>query len=291
MPRDFDIVVRIADRQHGRVGAAQAVAAGVHPQALPRWHESGIVHREYPSVYAIGHRAPSLLGELMAAVLAGAPDGLAGYASCAHVRGVIGVLPARPEIIVPYSGPREIDGILFHRARTIPHLDRQVWHGIPMTTIPRALLDLAPRLTVPELTRAWHEAYVKHGITPKMIEACMRRHPRRPGLRKLRRALGSDVTLSMLEDAFLDLLRRYGIPLPRTNIDVRGHKVDCHWPELGLTIELLGYRFHASRQAFERDVARQRRTGHVAFTWGDVTERGDATATEVLALIVSRSRV
>ena len=91
----------------------------------------------------------------------------------------------------------------------------------------------------------------------------------------------------MLEDGFLALLRKHGIPLPRTNIDVAGDKVDCHWPDRGLTVELLGYRFHASRHAFEADVARRRRSNHIAFTWGDVFERGAQTIAELRAVYAS----
>ncbi len=62
-----------------------------------------------------------------------------------------------------------------------------------------------------------------------------------------------------------------------------GDKVDCHWPGHGLTVELLGYRFHATRQAFEADVARRRRSNHIAYTYGDVFERAGGTAAELVA--------
>ena len=89
------------------------------------------------------------------------------------------------------------------------------------------------------------------------------------------------MTLSALEDGFLALLRAHGLPQPRTNIDVRGDKVDCHWPAHDLTVELLSYRFHATRQAFEQDVARRRRSAHLAYTYGDVFERAPATALQL----------
>jgi hypothetical protein len=48
-----------------------------------------------------------------------------------------------------------------------------------------------------------------------------------------------------------------------------------------LTVELMSYRFHGSRQAFEADIARRRRSNHLAFSYGDVFERGAATASEL----------
>jgi len=94
---------------------------------------------------------------------------------------------------------------------------------------------------------------------------------------RLRVALGHDVRLSVLERGFLKLLAAHGLRTPRTNIDHHGDKVDCHWPDLDLTVELLSYRYHATREAFENDVARRRRSNHIAYTYGDVFERGAET--------------
>jgi len=123
-----------------------------------------------------------------------------------------------------------------------------------------------------------------------MVEACIARNPHKKGAAKLRLALCGDVTLSVLEDGFLALLRDHGLAQPRTNIDVSGDKVDCHWPEHGLTIELLSFRFHGTRRAFEADVARRRRSNHVAFTYGDVFERPAKTAADVARLIEDSRR-
>jgi hypothetical protein len=159
------------------------------------------------------------------------------------------------------------------------------WRGIPTTTPERTLFDLAPHLPLQELTRGCHEAWIHHDTTPRDIEACIARNPRKRGASKLRRAYGSDVTLSDLEDGFLDLLAKHNLPRPRTNIDRKGDKVDCHWPEHDLTIELLSFRYHGTRQAFEQDVARRRRSNHIAYTWGDVFERRAETAADVAALL------
>ena len=107
---------------------------------------------------------------------------------------------------------------------------------------------------------------------------------------KLRRALGADATLSDLEDGFLALLRSHGLALPRTNIDRNGDKVDCHWPEIGLTIELLSFRYHGTRAAFEADVGRRRRSDHVAYSYGDVFERGDETLRDLVQRMAKASK-
>jgi hypothetical protein len=73
--------------------------------------------------------------------------------------------------------------------------------------------------------------------------------------------------------------------VPRTNIDVAGDKVDCHWPRLGLTIELHSWRYHGTRHAFERDIERRRRSGHLPFSYGDVFDRPERMLAEVAGLL------
>ena len=159
-----------------------------------------------------------------------------------------------------------------------------------MTTVPRALLDVAPTLSASALCRACHEAWVRRLATPAQIEACIARNPTKKGAAKLRQAYGSDATLSELEKGFLRLLDEHGLPRPRTNIDRQGDKVDCHWAHLDLTIELLSYRFHMSRWGFENDTTRRRRSKYLGFTWGDVFERGAQTVAELRPLLLDGAR-
>lgn len=200
-----------------------------------------------------------------------------------------GELGALVGFSVATLGGRARPGVVIHRVARLDARDTTLYHGIPITTVPRVLLDVAPAFTLAELTRACHEAWVHHRTGPPEIKACIARNPSKPGGRHLLRAVGTDVTLSALEDAFLALPRSHGLPVPRTNIDRHGDKVDCHWPRLRLTVELVSYRFHDTRQAFERDVGRRRRSHHIAFSYGDVTERSERTAAEVAQLIARAS--
>jgi hypothetical protein len=275
-----DRVAWIARGQHGRVTRTQLIAAGLDADRMKRWIAAGRLRRVHRGVYAVGHEAPSVHADYMAAVLASGGGAVLSHGSAAHLLRLIAGSPPRPEVTIPVSAGRTRPGVVVHRSILHP-LDVSKLDGIPITTVPRILLDLAPTLTSAQLTRACHEAWVRHDCGRDTVEACIARNPRKPGVAKLRRALGYDVTLSVLEDGFLDLLKRNGLPLPRTNIDHLGDKVDCHWPHLDLTVELLSYRYHATRRAFEDDVARRRRPGHVAYTYGDVFERGAATIAEL----------
>ncbi len=284
----FDKTARRAGRQHGRISCKQLLELGVQRWRIDKWVSDGRLRPVHRGVYAVGHEAPSVLGDYMAAVLACSGGGRLSHRAEAHVMRLLPGKPPPPEVTVPTLAGRARPGIVIHRVKALHRLDVCTVHGIPMTTVPRTLLDLAPALDLAQLTRAVHEAWVHHRTTPRFIEACIARNPGKKGIAKLRVAIGSDTTLSQLEDGFLALLRAHGLPKPRTNVDRGGDKVDCHWPALGLTVELLSYRFHASRQAFEIDVARRRRSNHVAFTYGDVFERPEQTIAELVAAISSR---
>ena len=281
----FDRVARVAERQHGRISHAQLLAAGIDRDRIKRWRADGRLRPVHRMVYALGHTSPSLRADLMAAVLACGTGAVASHGSAGHLLGLLPAAPARPEVSVRTPGGRRQRRIVIHRGQLLDPRDAMLLEGIPVTTPARALLDLAPRLRLDELTRACHEAWIRQRVTPRQIEACIARAHDKKGVPKLRRALGSDVVLSDLETAFLELLQRHDLPLPRTNIDRAGDKVDCHWERPALTIELLSYRFHASRRAFEDDVARRRRSNHIAYTWGDVFERPARTAAELRPLL------
>jgi hypothetical protein len=277
-------VARKAAQQHGRITCQQLLEAGVDRDRIKRWAADGRLRREHKGVYALGHPSSEPIGVYTSAVLASGSDVALSHMPVGFLLNVFRGAPPPPEVTTSVLSGRKRPGIRIHRS-ALHRLDVAEFEGIRITTLPRMLLDLAPRMSPEQLTRACHEAWIRHGTTPEMVEACIARNPRKPGAAKLLRAMLADVTLSVLEAAFVALLARYRLPPARTNIDVRGDKVDCHWPELGVTIELLSYRFHASRQAFEADVARRRRSNHIAYSYGDIIERPGQTASELRVLL------
>ena len=100
------------------------------------------------------------------------------------------------------------------------------------------------------------------------------------------------MALSKLESRFLALLRSAKLPLPVTNRAAGGRRVDCRWPDLALTVELDGYRFHSSRHAWEQDRRREREARARGdefrrYTYGDVYGEPAAMLAELRRLLVS----
>lgn len=155
-----------------------------------------------------------------------------------------------------------------------------------------ALVDIANLLNAEQLAPVVHEAAGIHRTTARQIEEVIARRPGLPGVRKLRSVLYGDVrvTASWLEQRFLKLLEKHGIPLPETNIAAGGRRVDCRWSTRRLTIELDSYRYHHTRHAWELDrmqerEARRRGDEFRRLTYDDVTLRSEETVREVEALL------
>jgi hypothetical protein len=281
------LVGRIASSQHGVVTRGQLLGAGVSDQEIKRRLQKGALIREHPGVYRVGHRAPSIEARYLAAVFAcGAGAVLSGRAA-GHLWGLLRGSAPPPEVTAPTR--RTVRGVKTRRGRGV---DATQCRGIPITTVPRTLVDLSSSLSFEALARACHEAGVKYRTTPRQVDDVLARRPNAPGARKLRRVLHGDtrVTLSALERRFLQLLKEAGLPLPEMNRVVGERRVDCRWPEHRLTIELDSYRYHSSRHAWELDrrrerEARARRDEFHRYTYGDVFDSPEVVLSEVSELL------
>ena len=281
---------RFGGGAHGLVTRVQLLGAGVTARQIDERLRTGALLREYPGVYRVGHRAPSLEARYLAAVLACGEGALLSGRAAGFLFGAIRGLAPPPEVTAPTE--RRIKGIRSRRCRRMDPRDAASFRGIPVTTLPRTLVDLASVLDPDDLARAFHEAEVRHGTTPAQVEAVLARRPNSHGASKLRAVLRGDtpVTLSKLEKRFLVLLREAGLPRPQTNRPAGSKYVDCRWPAHGLTVELDSYRYHHSRHAWEQDRRRERQARARGdefrrYTWADVHEHPEPTLAELHALL------
>ena len=267
---------RIASAHHGVVTRKELLASGVSADGIKRRVAKGALFAVYRGVYRVGHRAPSREALYMAAVKAGGDRAVLCGRAAGHLWGLVkGAAPA-PEIVTPKH--TRVEGLSVHRCRHLAP-DATTRAGIPVTTVPRTLVDLAAVLPRDALARACHEAGILHRTTPAQVEAVLARRQNSAGAAKLRRILSGDekVTLSQLESSFIARLRKAGLPLPVTNKPAGGKRVDCRWPEHRLTVELDSYRFHNSRYSWEEGYrrergARARGDDFRRYTYADVAE-------------------
>src|SRR6476619_3283450 len=240
----------IASRQHGVVARAQLVDAGITPEEIKQRVRKGVLLRIHRGVYRVGHIAHCAEARYLAAILACGPGAVLSGRPAAHLHGLINGSPPPPEVTAPTE--RRVKGVRCRRYRSLDPSEVTRSNGIPVTTVPRTLVDLAGTLGPNELARACHQATVRFRTSPDAVEAVLSHRPASPGAATLRAVLHGDVkvTLSALERRFLYLLKKAGLPLPETNQRVGGRLVDCRWSQQNVTVELDGYRFHGSRHAW-----------------------------------------
>ena len=286
-----EVIGRIANGSHGVVTRQALLGAGITRAQINHGLKRGSLLAVFRGVYRVGHRAPSLEARYLAAVLACGERALLCGRAAAHLWRLTKGSSPPPEVMGPVK--RRVRGVATRRTLALDSRDATACRAIPITTVPRTLVDLASHLPEEALARACHEAGVLHGTTPKQVESVLARRPNARGARVLRRILHGEVkvTLSKLESRFLARLREAGLPLPDTNRPAGGRRVDCRWPSHRLTIELDGYRYHASRHAWEQDRRREREARARGdefrrYTYGDVFEEPAFMLRELRDLLV-----
>jgi very-short-patch-repair endonuclease len=285
------LIGRIASRQHGVVTRRQLLAAGMSRDAIKRRLERGLLHPVHRGVYRVGHDAPSVEARYLAAVLACGDGAVLSGRAAGFVFGLLkGAAPA-PE--VSSVADRQVRGVRTRRLRSLDPRDVTRWRGVPITSVPRTLVDLAAVLPFEALARACHEAEVKRRVTPDAVDDALTRRPTAPGRSELRAIFHGDahVTLSRLEREFLAVLRAERLPPPVTNRPAGGRYVDSRWPERRLTVELDGYTFHHTRHAWEQDRRREREARARGdefrrYTWRDVAEEPTLMVAELRSLLL-----
>lgn len=254
-------MAELSMRQHGVVTRAQLLELGLGRRAIGHRLERGRLHPIHRGVYAVGHPELSRAARWTAAVLAGGPGAVLSHRCAGALWGIRSDSRSRIEVTTP-RGQHARPGIQFHRS-WLPPDEVTVRDGIPVTTVPRTLFDLAAVVDQRQLERAVNEAEVLRLWDELNLDDLLRRYKRRPGTRNVRAVLqarraGASFTRSDLEELFLRFADRARLPRPATNVPVEGFEVDCVWRAQRVVVEVDGWATHGTRAAFERDREKSR---------------------------------
>ena len=289
------VISRIAARQHGVVSLAQLRALGLDHAAVRRRVRAGRVHRLHRGVYAVGHTVLTREGRWLAAVLASGPGAVLSHRSAAALWGLRPTTAARIDVTVPFTNSHRSRRLVtvHHARRPVPAVVRA---AIPVTTPARTLADLAEVLHGRALEKAAELACAEGLLDVRAVDALVAEHPNRAGPTRLARMMRThDLdtrTRSTLEDAFLALCDRHGIPRPAVNARIAGLEVDFTWPAARLVVETDGRRHHTGSSAFERDRDRDATLALAGwrvmrFTHRQVLEEAARVAEIVIRILVS----
>jgi very-short-patch-repair endonuclease len=231
----------------------------------------------------------------MAALLATGPGAVLSHRSAGSLWGIFHSVQL--ELTVCRSR-RKLSRITLHQSM-VPEDERTIERRIPVTSVPRTLLDLAAVLPKHQVERAVNQAEV-HRLTDLLsLSDLVARYPRRRGSATIKSILtklepGQNVTRSELESRFLALLDAEGLPRPEVNASLfvggRWLECDCVWRSQRLVVELDGRSAHLTIAAFEHDRARDRSLHAegwraVRITWRQLHDQSRSVAADLLKML------
>jgi very-short-patch-repair endonuclease len=291
------LIAEIAAQQYGVVSRPQLVQAGIGAGAIHTRVVAGRLHRIHRGVYAVGHPVLAPFAREMAALLACGPGAAISHRTAARLWKLLDEDGDDIELTVAGRKTKTRAGLKVHSSRSLREADVRLLSALWVTVPVRTLVDLADVASDRDLERATARALTHRMVDPRRLLTEIASHQGRRGVARLRRLLdGSDppaMTRSEAEERFLALIRAAELPPPRVNARLHGYEVDFHWPQQGVVVEVDGYQFHSSRDAFERDRRRDadlqsQGLSVLRVTWRQVVEEPYATVARTARALASR---
>jgi len=243
-------MVELAGRQFNRVSRAQLLELGLDDCAIQHRVAVGRLVAVHQGVFAV---APVLRhdvwGRWSGATLT-APETVLSHSSAATAWGFWNRARPFETVTRPGSGgPRRLGGLVAYRSSTLDG-ERTLLHGIPITTVPRTLVDLARGVSHRVLARCVRESVRLDLVTLEELGDALGRFRGRRGSRRLANVLSRyaglplDRARSGAEIRAMAILRAAGRPLPRLNVRIAGEEADLSWPRARVIVEIDGGPFH-----------------------------------------------
>jgi hypothetical protein len=206
----------------------------------------------------------------MAAVLSCGVRAVVSHRTAAKLHGLLDYNGTKLDVTVPGPRGRRRRHIVVHGSTTLTPKDVTVVNSVPCTTVARTLLDLAEVVDRRRHERAFDRAEVQEVLDMTAIADQLDRNSTRRAAGRTRALLaehypGSTLTESRLEEEFLALCRRAGLPQPAVqqwiNLPDGGDPIraDFLWPRERVIVETDGERVHGTRQSRRRDRRKDQR--------------------------------
>ncbi|MEZ5077831.1 MAG: type IV toxin-antitoxin system AbiEi family antitoxin domain-containing protein [Solirubrobacterales bacterium] len=247
----------LAERQYGVVTFVQLRRLGFSKGAIGRASRAGRLHRVHRGVYAVGHAVLPRRGRCLAAVLACGGGAVLSHSSAGWLWGLVTELSAIIHVTVPRSGGNRHPGISLHHSSTLVAVELGRLAGIPVTTVPRTVLDVAATGRARELSDVVERASRRDLLALDALDATLVRHVGERGVARLRQAtdIYRDPVFSRArsERLFLAMVKAAGLPRPAINTWIDKFEIDAYWASERFAVEVDGWEAHRTRRAFEHD--------------------------------------
>lgn len=282
---ETDALLALAHDQHGVI-ATDSLPDGVTRRWVDNLARRGVLARAAPGVYVVAGSAPSWHTDLTVGLLALGPSSWVSHEAAAALHRLDRSRPSAVEFTVLRAARGRRMPFRVHTTDRLPLIDQVEVQGFRTVAATRTVIDLArARVSRPRLEAAIDSA-VRLGLSsPVALHARLGalRGPGRWGARLLDELLVDSGGHTMLERRFLELVRRAGLPRPRTQV-IHRHgartfaRVDFEFEQFGVVVEVTGQVGHSSPGERARDAQRRNELQDVGrkvfeYTWEDVTAR------------------
>jgi very-short-patch-repair endonuclease len=311
---DFVVAQRVEEalaelvaEQHVVFRLEQLVAQGLSRRAVYQRAERSRLHRVHQAVYSlVPPQNLSRDGRYMAAVLAGGDGAALSHRSAAELLNLRRRGKAPIEVTVPTPGGRlrRRDGLLIHRSTTLRRTDITRVRGIPCTTIPRTVFDLADVIDRRGMERVLDEGTHLEVLDVIALNEQIGHNAGRKKPAKLLKAVlkehhaGETRTWNEFEELLLRLCREAGLPDPEVDkwLDLGDGEPmiqpDFLWRAERVIVESDGWDTHGTRAAFESDRRRDQRAmvagwRVVRVTWRQARYEPQRIAQTIVAVVAS----
>jgi very-short-patch-repair endonuclease len=253
-------MANLAARQYGIVTREQLNDLGYSDPAIERAVASGRLHAWHRSVFAVGHQGLGPHGLCMAAVLFRGNGALISYQSAVWLWGLEKKLEIPVHVSVRWRGHAQ-DAIGLHHCPALREEDIAETERLPVTGVPRTLLDYASEAKTLRLERAIDRAdrleLLDLAAVDRITDEVRGHRGRGPLLRAMVIYREKGFTRSGGEKRMLAALADAGIRRPSVNNFIEGYELDFYWEQERFAVELDSWEHHRGRQSFEDDRKRQ----------------------------------
>jgi very-short-patch-repair endonuclease len=285
---------QLASHQHGLVTTEQAVKS-LGPGRKARWVQERRLVATQPRVFRVAG-APQTWHQAVAATQL-STSGVVSHRAAAELWGLIQPAGYVEVSVTAARAPRAQPPAIVHRIKDLPTSVTVEREGLQITDPTRTVIDLG--LVLPH----WSvRDALSRGLTMKLFSIAQVEQLRDALGRKGRN--GTGVVRELLEERMLgageesllerrlhDLIRDYDLQAPVVQHELwhAGRlvaRLDAAYPERKLAIEIDGFAYHSSPDAFQRDRTRQNRLVALGwtvlrFTWADVVHRPAMVAQQI----------
>jgi very-short-patch-repair endonuclease len=253
-------MANLAARQYGIVTRDQLTGLGYTDRMIDHALQTGRLQAWHRNVFAVGHGGLSPHGLCKAAVMFRGEGALISYQSAIWLWGLERKLEIPVNVSVRWRGHSQ-DAIGLHHCPALRDEDFAMTERLPVTSVPRALLDYASTAKQYRLEFAIDRADRLDLLDPaavdRILDEVRGHHGRRPLAKALTIYRETGFTRSGGEKALLMALRVAGVRRPRVNNFIEGYELDFFWEQERFAVELDSWEHHRSRRSFEEDRARQ----------------------------------